>query len=114
MYAVVRQDLNMSAGKIASQCGHAYLDSYLQSPDENYLNSPTKICLGANERELVKVCNKCDELGIDYVKVIDPDFEISGNEVVRNEGGEPAFTAVGIGPILKDEVRKVVSNLKLL
>ena len=105
----------MSAGKIASQAGHAYLDSYLKSPDEDYLKSPTKICLGANELELEKVCIKCEQLGVTYTKIIDPDFTVSGNEVVRNNGTQPpAFTAVGIGPVVKQDVKKALSNLKLL
>jgi peptidyl-tRNA hydrolase len=105
----------MSAGKIASQAGHAYLDSYLKNPDTEYLNNPTKICLGANETELEKVCHKCEMLDIPHSKIIDPDFTIAGNNVIRNENNqEPAFTAVGIGPIAKQDVKRVLSNLKLL
>lgn len=30
MYAIIRADLNMSSGKLAAQCGHAFLNAYLQ------------------------------------------------------------------------------------
>jgi peptidyl-tRNA hydrolase len=31
LYAIVRGDLNMNAGKIASQAGHAYLGAFLKA-----------------------------------------------------------------------------------
>lgn len=100
---------------MVSQGGHAYLDSYLNNPDTEYLNNPTKICLGANEEELEKVCSQCEHYGVPYVKVIDPDFTVLDNRVVFNDGTmPPAFTAVGIGVVTKQDVKKILSNLKLL
>jgi hypothetical protein len=34
MYAIVRSDLVMTAGKAASQAGHAFLDSFLTAPPD--------------------------------------------------------------------------------
>lgn len=104
----------MSSGKIASQAGHAYLDSYLKNPDEEYLNNPTKICLRANKLELERVCMVCERNHISYTKVVDPDFTIVDSQVIRNDGSQPpAFTAVGIGPIEKQSAKKAVNKLKL-
>ena len=115
IYAIVRADLNMSAGKIASQAGHAYLDAYLQSPDKSYLDNPTKICLGADEAQLEKICAQFDRKNVPYVKVIDPDFTISENEVILNDGTQlAAFTAVGVGPVTKSEVENILGKLNLL
>lgn len=111
----MRHDLNMSAGKIASQAGHAYLNAFLQNPDEIYLKNPTKICLGANEIEMDKICFLCDKHEIPYTQIIDPDFTIQDNHVVQNNGNDiPAFTAIGIGPIESNRVKKIIGKYKLL
>ena len=111
----------MNIGKIASQAGHAYLNAYLQTLDKNaekayaYLNSPTKVCLGANEKEFFKLSYLLDKNNIDYVKVVDPDFTILDNRVIRNDGNfEPACTGIGIGPISKVECPNVIKKLKLM
>jgi peptidyl-tRNA hydrolase len=31
LYAIIREDLNMSPGKLSAQAGHAFLDSYLET-----------------------------------------------------------------------------------
>ena len=118
----------MNTGKIASQAGHAYLDAYLQKHNnlktaqhnnltvaQEYLLSPTKICLGADEREFVKLDRYLSDHNLQHVRIIDPDFTIQHGEVIRNEGNyAPAFTAIGIGPITNEERPPPLKRLKLL
>ena len=110
----------MNRGKIASQAGHAYLDAFLNvmglRPDIclDYLDNPTKICLGANQGEFAKLDHYLQDNKIRYVRVEDPDFTIQGDKVVPNNGDYmPAFTAIGIF-MSEEEKPSILKRLKLL
>lgn len=98
----------MSTGKAASQAGHAYLNSYLESlkqrPEiaEFYQRDGigTKCCLTAkNQDKLLQAYQAAKDAGIPCSLIIDehhilpPHFD-----------GKPIITALGIGPARRDEV----------
>jgi len=118
LYAIVRTDLGMDSGKIASQSGHAYLGVYLnptQDPTilaeyhKDYPNSPgTKICLSCKSLPaLLRAEAEAKEEGIPTFKVID-----SGCE--NFFGGRPVITALGIGPCTKDQIKHITKRFQLL
>lgn len=112
LYAIVRSDLGMSAGKIASQAGHAYLGAFLQSPQELQKEYQadgmgTKVCLSANLVSLFRAEYEAQQAGIPTFKVVDSgcaDFF----------GGKPIVTALGIGPARKEQIQHITKKLKLL
>ncbi len=107
----------MSVGKIVSQAGHAYLGSFLKCKDENILSeyhsefpeSPgTKICLQVNNLvDLHRIENEARELGI-------PTFIVVDSGCPNFFGGQPIVTALGIGPVRKEQMKEITKGLKLL
>lgn len=117
LYSVIRSDLEMSPGKIASQAGHAYLGAYLasvaavdpyraQALDYGLLTPGTKVCLVASGKKLMSVRAYCQSAGIPHFLVVDsgcPNFY----------GGDPIVTALGIGPLSRKQAKPVVGKLRL-
>jgi peptidyl-tRNA hydrolase len=106
----------MDTGKIASQAGHAYIGSFLQTSidiqqeyHQDFPQSPgTKICLNCPSLEhLLKAEELAKEAGLPFFRVID-----SGCPNFFN--GEPTITALGIGPARRDQVKHITRKLKLL
>lgn len=107
----------MSAGKMCSQAGHAYLGAFLQNKDSKILEayysefsqSPgTKVCLAVpNLDQLLIAEQKAIEAGLPFFRVVD-----SGCENFFN--GEPTITALGIGPVTKAQVKQITKKFKLL
>jgi len=94
----------MSAGKIASQAGHAYLDAYLQAPVERQAEYKQghgiKVCLKAkNERQLFKLAELCEEKGIPHQLICDLGYTCFE--------GRSTITALGVGPIRQSEFPKI-------
>ena len=115
LYAVVRQDLNMTAGKAASQAGHAFLDSLLSaSPDQiSAYRAPdggTKIVLTVpGERELCALFHKTKLAGLPCAIVVEQ------NHVMPPVfDGSPIVTAIGIGPIERSRARPLTRGLPLM
>ena len=102
LYACVRQDLNMNKGKLASQAGHAFLESFLAAGATRQSayhadGLGTKICLAIrNEMQLHLLYEQAKEAGLPCTLIED-----SGRNTCFN--GVPTCTAVGIGPILAVE-----------
>lgn len=105
----------MSPGKMAAQAGHAFLgamEAARGSADaDRYLaDSPgTKVVLGVeNEELLLLVEHLARTKGIPTFIVVDsghiwpPDFD--GSEIV---------TALGIGPVTKDDAQVITNRLRL-
>jgi len=107
----------MPPGKLASQAGHAYLNSYLQSQEERpdiakfYQRDGigTKVCLEAkNQDQLLAAYQAAQEAGIPCSLIVDehhimpPHFD-----------GSPIITALGIGPARKHEVKEFTKRFKL-
>lgn len=104
----------MTAGKAASQAGHAFLDSFLKAPSEYtsaYLaDGGTKVVLAAkDERELCSIYYAARMAGLPCAMVVEsehvmpPDFD-----------GSPIVTAVGIGPCSKAAAKAVTGGLRLM
>jgi peptidyl-tRNA hydrolase len=117
LYALIRNDLGMDAGKIASQAGHAYLGAFLQCKDSNAINayhsefpaSPgTKIALRVPDLDqLLMAEQQAKEVGLSFFRVVD-----SGCKNFFN--GEPTVTALGIGPATKAQIQHITKRFKLL
>ncbi len=125
---VLRTDLNMRKGKMASMAAHASMlsltsqfkfeetdtnlniSAYISkdSPLAIWLNSGfAKITLGCkDEEELFALYNKAKELNIPVVMVTD-----SG---VTEFHGVKTNTAIAIGPWFKEEIDVITKDLKLL
>lgn len=105
----------MEPGKIASQAGHAYLgaalDAQAKEPStfaEYISDGPgTKVCLVAKDLGQLEQAHHLAKLhGIPSALIID-----SGCANFFN--GEPTVTALGLGPIRKDNA-KIIKKFNLL
>ena len=104
----------MTAGKIASQAGHAYLGAFLEaqksSPDTAAAYSSdlpgTKVCLQATLSELLRAKAEAEAAGLPTFLVVD-----SGCE--NFFGGAETLTALGIA-CTKRKASKTLRKLKLL
>lgn len=107
---VVRHDLKMSKGKLATQVAHASLSSALKI-SKKILNTWTekgqkKIVLRANGlEELLKLKEKCKKLAIPHYLITD-----AGLTEFKN----PTITALGIGPYDEKRIDKITGSLPLL
>ncbi len=109
----------MEAGKIVSQCGHAYvgaiIQSQIQNPDivkeyhKDFPSSPgTKVCLKVKSLEkLLQAEEQAKTSNIPYFRVVD-----SGCANFFN--GEPTVTALGIGPATKAQIQHITKKFQLL
>ena len=113
---MVRTDLGMSAGKIASQAGHAYLGAFLQSQELNlqlaaeYLQSfpGTKVCLKAKNLDaLLRAQAQALTAGIPCSLITD-----SGCSNFFN--GQPIVTALGLGPANENQIQHITRRFELL
>ena len=116
MYIVVRRDLDMPAGKLAAQVGHAtcrlvwrfrnYVDGGTGRSYMNLLNdwfapnigNEAKIVLGVDSlEELYSIQKKAHKMLIPTELVEDAAHTIFN---------EPTITCLGIGPLTQDEAKK--------
>ena len=113
MWLVVRKDLNMPAGKLAVQSGHAFQLLTLEVTNKNpelfakYYNNQSivKICVEAkSEDHLLKVVDACSLSNIPVSLVKD-----AGRTVFA----EPTFTVCAFGPWLRSELPSKLKKLKL-
>ena len=102
----------MQAGKLASQCGHAFVGALLsaQARPEGQayakLHIGTKVALQGTLAQLGRAVESLKEAGLTYRVVVDsgcPNFF----------GGEPTITALGFGPVTKSKVPKFIRKLGL-
>lgn len=102
----------MSAGKCASQAGHAYLGAFLEADDNRRREYHqdgigTKVCLRISSLEkLQRLFGLAQARGVPCVLIED-----AGRNTCFN--GVPTITAVGIGPITKAELPEL-RRLQLL
>ncbi|XP_011493938.1 PREDICTED: peptidyl-tRNA hydrolase 2, mitochondrial-like [Ceratosolen solmsi marchali] len=112
---IVRSDLCMSTGKIASQCAHAALSCFLigNKGFKNfftikswiYMGQP-KIVLKVNsEQELISLSKSASEAGLITTTVRD-----AGKTQIK----PGTITVLGIGPGNSDRISSITSHLKLL
>jgi peptidyl-tRNA hydrolase len=92
----------MSAGKTASQAGHAYLGAFCEATKERQSEYHsdgigTKICLDVPDLPtLLRAYEQAKGLGLPCVLIED-----TGRNTTFN--GVPTISAVGIGPIMRHE-----------
>ena len=112
----MRTDLGMSAGKIASQAGHAYLGAFLHCQELNpvilaeYLQSfpGTKVCLKAKNLDaLLRAEAEAQSAGIPCALITD-----SGCSNFFN--GQPIVTALGLGPAKETQIKHITKRFELL
>ena len=104
----------MSAGKIASQAGHAYLDAFLEAQKLRPETIPLykghhgiKVCLKAKSLgALQRAYQQAQEAGLPCMLITDLGY--------TQFEGQPTITALGIGPAKKDEIRHIVKRFQLL
>jgi PTH2 family peptidyl-tRNA hydrolase len=114
MYVLYRADLAMSPGKLSAQCGHAFVNAYDKARVERptitaqYRGSGegTKIIMYAKSLQLLERAyrdlKKADlphHLVVDRGHVLPPHFT-----------GEPVVTALGFGPVYRDEVEHITKR----
>src|SRR5262245_3524607 len=105
----------MSAGKLASQAGHAFLDAYLQTLQTN----PPLAAEYKLEHHGIKVCLEARSLHA--LQRAHEDARASGLPcaLVTDLGytwfdGVPTITALGIGPTRQGQVQHITKRFRLL
>ena len=110
MYLIVRNDLKMSKGKIAAQCGHGVQYAIKACDDSLYQNYQdcgcAKLCLKVETREeFIRLRFKLSEAGIKTFTVVD-----AGHTQVEPN----TETCFAVGPVTKETMKDFVKDLKLL
>ena len=115
LYAIIRGDLSMTAGKAAAQAGHAYLEAFLRaSPGRKRAYRAdgigTKIALIAPHLgDLLWAEAICRRHGFPHALITD-----SGHIMPPHFDGSPIITALGIGPIDREQIRFITDRFKLV
>lgn len=121
MWLIVRQDLNMPAGKLAAQAGHGFMNAAFallaKSDPSNFDCEPTRrlreymsgshpkiVVRVKDERELTRAYDEASEANLSPVIIIDEG---------RTVFGEPTPTVVCVGPCYKEELPKFIQRLQL-
>ncbi len=116
LYALVRTDLGMEPGKIASQAGHAYLGAFIHADKDTQLEyhfefpaSPgTKVCLAVkNLAHLLRAKEEAEAAGV-------PVYLVTDSGCTNFFNGEPTVTALGIGPATKEQVKHITKRFQLM
>ncbi|XP_022157533.1 peptidyl-tRNA hydrolase 2, mitochondrial isoform X2 [Momordica charantia] len=110
---VVRQDLKMGSGKIASQCAHAATGLYaeLMQSHRNLLRQwelcgqPKIVVTCKNQHEMNKLKDAADNIGL-------PTFVVADAGRTQVSAGSKTVLAIGPGP--KASVDAVTGKLRLL
>lgn len=118
---LIRNDLDISAGKLAAQVAHASLAAFLNrektdpvgkelivslsEADQEWLTHRfTKICLGVkDETELLHFHQEAKKMGLKCSLIQDAGF---------TELAVPTYTTVGIGPDFNDKINSLTGSLK--
>lgn len=114
LYAIYRRDLEMSPGKLAAQCGHAYhlALELAQAADPGVLarykgtGNGTKLAMSVrNLGQLLRAYREGQAAGVPCVLVID-----RGHVLPPHFTGAPIITAIGIGPAHQDVVAHITKR----
>ena len=110
MVILVREDLKMSAGKIAAQCSHASVDAVMRS-DKKIVDAWKK----EGMKKIILKIN--DEKGLlEYKKLADDAKLVTAliRDAGETEVPKGARTCLGIGPDKEDKIDKITGKLKTL
>jgi PTH2 family peptidyl-tRNA hydrolase len=128
-YLIVRQDLEMSPGKMGAQCSHAsssialaqhgvqrhirgaeHLGSHQQAHQQWVTTSFAKVVLRAKRRQdLLKVCDQLDEANIPYATI----FDACRTELSPEEPNGSTLTCIGISPLFRDDIPPFLRKLQV-
>jgi peptidyl-tRNA hydrolase len=106
----------MSAGKTASQAGHAYLGAFINANADlqtayhsEFPEHPgTKVCLTAKSLDRILAAKDMAEAaGI-------PAFLVTDSGCSNFFDGKPIVTALGLGPATKDQIKHITRRFQLL
>ena len=118
MYAILRGDLQMTAGKSASQSGHAFklLTKNIIEDDPQLARDyfadgmGTNVCLKSkNLRSIQRAYQEAISAGLPCVLITD-----SGHIMPPHFDGSPIVTALGIGPCLRDDVHHITKRFNCI
>lgn len=118
LYAILRGDLSMSAGKAASQAGHAYklLTRHMIMNDPQVASAyfadgmGTNVCLKSkNLFHLERAFESAKAAGLPCVLITD-----SGHIMPPHFDGSPIVTALGIGPCLRSDIHHITKRFNIL
>lgn len=107
----------MPAGKLASQAGHAFLNSYLKALTDRPETAVayqadglgTKVCLVApSESRLLHAYEQALAAGLPCALITD-----HGHILPPHFDGSPIVTALGLGPARRDDVRAITKRFNL-
>lgn len=116
LFAVLRTDLVMSAGKAAAQAGHAFLGALSAANGTSFSDDAaaylqeapgTKVVLGGSLIDIERLADRLSRAGIPSFLVVDeghiapPDFD-----------GSPIVTALGIAPLRRSLSRRHLARFK--
>ena len=107
---LIRTDLKMGKGKIATQAAHASLEAYKKA-DKNIIKKweeegSKKVVLKVSSlKELLKFKKKADQLKIPYALIID-----AGLTQLK----KGTITCLALGPDEEEKIDKITKKLKLL
>lgn len=108
MVIVARTDLNMTAGKLSAQVGHAVagICLYLGDNDRDWTNDGMKKVTLAidSEKGLLDLRDKAEKAGLKFYLVQD-----AGKTSIP----EGTYTCLSIGPASEQELKKITGSLKL-
>lgn len=105
----------MPPGKAASQAGHAFLDAFLRAPaalQSQYQSDGhgTKVVLAApNADELYRLYQQAMDANLPCALIVD-----SGHVLPPHFNGQEIVTALGLGPVTRDDVQPITGALKCL
>ncbi|MBD43006.1 MAG: aminoacyl-tRNA hydrolase [Euryarchaeota archaeon] len=109
---VINHDLKMGKGKIAAQSGHASVSATLKmgASKPNLLDAwltsgQKKVCVKANQDELLKLEKDAVKLGIQTVRV---------NDAGKTQIPSGSLTVIAFGPAQDGELEQLTGHLKLL
>lgn len=107
---IVRKELKLGVGKIASQVAHAAIGAMKKVDDEIVekwgAEGSKKVVLKVNNlKELKETENKLKKAEISY-------FLVKDAGLTQLKAG--TITALGIGPVREKEIDKITGKLKLL
>ena len=113
---MVRTDLGMTPGKIASQAGHAYLGAFLRCQELNpqlladYLQDfpGTKVCLSS--KNLDAILRAQAEAEVSDI----PCSLITDSGCSNFFNGQPIITAIGLGPANESQIKHITRRFQLL
>ncbi|KAJ8965488.1 hypothetical protein NQ314_004075 [Rhamnusium bicolor] len=115
MVIIIRTDLKMGRGKIASQTAHAAVLLYKSSIENSNPHLKTWLNYG-QPKVVLKIDSNCES---DMKNIYNLALKNNLNScIVRDAGktqvGIGTLTAVGIGPNRADEIDKITNGFKLL